>query len=205
MNSSSMETDSISNEDKELIATCLPYYPFKGIDRFYDISGILANPPVFQKVISIFVNRYKNMGITSVFGLDARGFVFGPSIASALKIPFFMIRKKGKLCNSIEGSSYSKEYGGDGADGKDILTVSRSIAVYPNVLERCLIIDDLIATGGTLLAAMDLLTTNGCTVVECACIVELKALAGGDKVRTQYPNTNVYTLMDENALTTEGK
>ena len=122
-----------------------------------------------------------------------------------MNIPFFMIRKKGKLCNYIEGGSYSKEYGGDGADGKDILTVSRSIANYPHALERCLIIDDLIATGGTLMAAMDLLTNNGCTVVECACIVELKALAGGDKVRAQYPSTNVYTLMDENLLTTEGK
>lgn len=151
------------------------------------------------------VDRYRDMNITSVFGLDARGFVFGPQIASALDIPFYMIRKKGKLCNAIVGDSYSKEYGGDGEDGKDVLTVSRSIASNPQALERCLIIDDLIATGGTLMASMNLLTSNGCTVVECACIVELLALAGGDLVRKTYPSTTVYTLMDENMLTTEGK
>lgn len=82
------------DEAKE-IAEYLPFFPFKGIPRFYDIGGFLYEPEIFQKVVDIFVDRYREIGIDAVAGLDARGFILGPPIALALKKPFIMMRKKG--------------------------------------------------------------------------------------------------------------
>ena len=76
----------------------VPYFPFKGIPRFYDIGGFLARPEVFQRIVDIFVARYAGLEIDSVAGMDARGFVLGPPIALALKKPFIMIRKKVRGC-----------------------------------------------------------------------------------------------------------
>ena len=95
--------------EAQAIASVIPYYPFHGVDRFYDISGMTHNPEVFQLCIDVFVKRYIPMGFDAIAGLDARGFILGPPIALALKKPFIMIRKAGKLPNSISGSSYTKE------------------------------------------------------------------------------------------------
>ena len=84
------------------------YYPFHGIDRFYDISGMLLDPEAFQLCIDVFVRRYAPLNLTSIAGVDARGFILGPPIALALKLPFIMVRKKGKLPNSITGGPYFK-------------------------------------------------------------------------------------------------
>ena len=89
----------------------IPYYPFKGIPRFYDIQGFLQRPDIFQEVVDIFVARYKDKKIDSIGGFDARGFVIGPVLALALKKPFFMLRKPGKMPNSISSSAYAVEYG----------------------------------------------------------------------------------------------
>lgn len=188
------------------IAAAIPYYPFKGIDRFYDISGLLLEPALFQRTVDILMERYKGMAIDKIGGFDARGFVLGPPLALALNCPFFMLRKKGKMPNVICGEAYSKvrahplipiddfcvgpegcvrqtrretppsasgrppfprpplplpttqctsiaqEYEADQAGG-DQLCISRT-AVSPG--ERVLLIDDLIATGGTLLAGVEL-------------------------------------------------
>lgn len=93
------------------IAAVVPYYPFKGIPRFYDIGGFLSKPAVFQKIVDIFVERYSMMDVDSIGGLDARGFVLGPPIALALKKPFFMLRKKGKMPNCLFSKPYQVEYG----------------------------------------------------------------------------------------------
>jgi adenine phosphoribosyltransferase len=90
------------------IAAVIPYYPFKGIDRFYDISGLLLHPPLFQRTIDLLTERYRSHAITKIGGFDARGFLLGPPVALALNIPFFMLRKKGKMPNSITGTRYSK-------------------------------------------------------------------------------------------------
>ena len=99
-------------EAKE-IAQYLPYFPFKGIPRFYDIGGFLYQPEVFQKIVNIFVERYSDPDhkIDVIAGLDARGFILGPPIALALKIPFIMMRKKGKMPNSVSSEEYNTEYG----------------------------------------------------------------------------------------------
>ena len=183
-------------EEATKIASVIPYYKFHGIDRFYDISGMLHNPYVFQLCIDIFVNRYKELDVDYIAGLDARGFVLGPPIALALKKPFVMIRKKGKLPNAIAGKEYFKEYEGVLSGGGDELCMPKTAISGPG--KRVLIIDDLVATGGTLIAACDLMKTAGAEVVECACIVELKALGGYGKLQAKHPGTKVWGLISEN-------
>ena len=148
------------------IAKVIPYFPFKGIPRFYDIGGFLNKPAVFARIVEIFAARYADIGIDAVAGLDARGFVLGPPIALALKKPFLMIRKKGKMPNCIESSSYKCEYG-----QRSGMCLQKD-AVKPG--DRVLIIDDLVATGGTLSAGIECVKMLGGVVVECACVVELK-------------------------------
>lgn len=152
-------------EAKE-IAKFLPFFPFKGIDRFYDIGGFLYHPDIFQKIVNIFAERYEALGVNVIAGLDARGFVLGPPIALAMKKPFVMMRKKGKMPNTVESTDYSTEYG-----TRSGLTVQRD-KIKPG--DKVLIIDDLVATGGTLSSAISLVKMLGGTVVECACVVELK-------------------------------
>ncbi len=112
--------------------------------RFYDISGMTQDPAAFQLCIDIFVKRYSGMAIDAIAGLDARGFVLGPPIALALKLPFIMIRKKGKLPNAVTGEEYRKEYQGANASGGDELCISRTASKEG---ARVLVIDDLVATG----------------------------------------------------------
>ncbi len=99
---------------------------------------------MFQLCVDIFVKRYSTMDIDCIAGLDARGFVLGTPIALALKKPFVMIRKAGKLPNSVSGSSYYKEYSGANATGGDELCISRTSI---KAGDRVLVIDDLVATG----------------------------------------------------------
>lgn len=127
----------------QLTCFCMCCY-FPGVPRFYDISGMTQNPEVFQLCIDVFVKRYAAMDVDAIAGLDARGFVLGPPIALALKKPFIMIRKKGKLPNAVTGQEYRKEYEGANANGGDELCISRT-AIQPGA--RILVIDDLVATG----------------------------------------------------------
>jgi adenine phosphoribosyltransferase len=184
------------------IADVIPYYAFHGVPRFYDISGMTHNPEAFQSCIDIFVNRYKDLDVDAIAGLDARGFVLGPPIALALKKPFIMIRKKGKLPNAVSGANYYKEYEGANAQGGDELCISRN-AIKPG--QRILVIDDLVATGGTLVAGCDLIKAVGGVIVECACIVELKMLQGYAKVQAKHPAVKVWALISEDVLQLEGK
>lgn len=184
------------------IASVIPYYPFHGVPRFYDISGMTHDPEAFQLCIDIFVRRYASLGVDAIAGLDARGFVLGPPIALALKLPFIMIRKTGKLPNAVTGGEYYKEYQGASATGGDELCISRT-AVKPGA--RILVIDDLVATGGTLIAACDLLASVGATIVECACMVELKGLGGYAKLQARHPGVNVWGLISEDILQLEGQ
>lgn len=180
------------------------------------------NPEMFQLCVDIFVKRYASMDIDAIAGLDARGFVLGTPIALALKKPFVMIRKAGKLPNSVSGSQYYKEYTGSNATGGDELCISRT-AIKPG--NRVLVIDDLVATGvrcvsiiaihrflllsnvfqGTLIAACDLLRTVGAEIVECACMVELKMLGGYEKLRAKHPDTKVWGMISEDILLLEGE
>jgi adenine phosphoribosyltransferase len=97
-----------------------------------------------QRCIDLFVQRYQGSNVDFIAGLDARGFIFGPPLSLALKIPFVMVRKQGKLPNSVSGAEYFKEYQGVSASGGDTLCVPRNV-IPPG--SRVLVIDDLMATG----------------------------------------------------------
>ena len=166
---------------KEKIRT-VPNWPVKGV-MFRDITTLLQDPDAFQAACDAFFNRYKDMHIDKVVGIDARGFVFGAVLAYKLHVGFIPVRKKGKLPAKAICKSYSLEY------GKDTLEM-HSDAIKNG--ERVLIVDDLIATGGTISAAIKLVEELGGEVVECAFLVELPDLSG----REQIKGHKIFTLTE---------
>ncbi|KAG2292411.1 hypothetical protein Bca52824_039080 [Brassica carinata] len=150
----------------------IPDFPKPGI-MFQDITTLLLDTEAFKDTIDIFVERYKGKGISVVAGVEARGFIFGPPIALAIGAKFVPMRKPKKLPGKVISEEYSLEYGTD----KIEMHVG---AVEPG--ERAIIIDDLIATGGTLAAAIRLLERVGVKIVECACVIELPELNGREKL-----------------------
>ncbi|CAL6301597.1 unnamed protein product [Bathycoccus prasinos] len=162
------------------IAKSLPWYgpkfsPHK-VPNFYDVSGITENPEAFKLVVDTFAERYERMKEkpTKIAGFDARGFLFGPTIAMRLGIPFVMIRKAGKLPGVLVSSGeYVTEYSTDE-------TVMRFGAI--DASDRVVLIDDLIATGGTALAGFELCHQLGATVHEFAAMIELPFLDGVKKI-----------------------
>lgn len=168
----------IQNDDVERIAKIsstirvIPDFPKPGI-MFQDITTLLLDPVAFKDTIDLFVERYKHMNISVVAGVEARGFIFGPPIALAIGAKFVPIRKPKKLPGEVISEEYSLEYGTD----KMEMHVG---AVQAG--DRALVVDDLIATGGTLCAAMKLLERVGAQVVECACVIELAELKGRDRL-----------------------
>ncbi|KAI3773702.1 hypothetical protein L1987_48232 [Smallanthus sonchifolius] len=150
----------------------IPDFPKPGI-IFQDITTMLLDPVAFRDTIDLFVERYKEKNISVVAGVEARGFIFGPPIALAIGAKFVPMRKPNKLPGAVISEEYSLEY------GTDIMEMHVG-AVQAG--ERTLVIDDLIATGGTLVAAIKLLERVGANVVECACVIELPDLKGRDRL-----------------------
>jgi adenine phosphoribosyltransferase len=160
-------------------------WPEPGV-QFRDITTLLQNPVAFHKVIDILVERYRNAKVDVIAGLDARGFIFGPIVAYELSVGFVPIRKKGKLPFDTFSESYTLEYGG-------VTTVE----IHTDAIKqgsRVLIIDDLIATGGTMLAACKLVERLGGEVVECAVINDLLYLNGSILIKNAgFP---VYSVLE---------
>ncbi|KAL3835530.1 hypothetical protein ACJIZ3_010266 [Penstemon smallii] len=146
----------------------VPNFPKPGI-MFQDITTLVSNHKVFKDTIDIFVDRYKDMDISVVAGVESRGFIFAPPIALAIGAKFIPLRKPGKLPGETISEAYELEY------GTDCLEMHMD-AVEQG--ERALIIDDLVATGGTLSAAIRLLERVGAKVVECACVIGVPELKG---------------------------
>ncbi|KAI9106776.1 hypothetical protein K1719_022304 [Acacia pycnantha] len=150
----------------------IPNFPKPGI-MFQDITTLLLDTKAFKDTIDLFVERYRDKNISVVAGVEARGFIFGPPIALAIGAKFVPMRKPNKLPGEVISEEYSLEYGTD----KMEMHVG---AVEPG--ERALVIDDLIATGGTLCAAIKLLERVGVEVFECACVIELPELKGRERL-----------------------
>lgn len=150
----------------------VPNFPKPGI-MFQDITTLLLDPKAFKDTIDLFVERYKGKNISVVAGIEARGFIFGPPIALAIGAKFVPLRKPRKLPGEVISEEYTLEY------GKDCLEMHIG-AVEAG--EQALVVDDLIATGGTLCAAMKLLERAGAEVVECACLIELPDLKGRERL-----------------------
>lgn len=150
----------------------VPDFPKAGI-MFQDITTLLLDPKAFKDTIDLFVERYKGKNISVVAGIEARGFIFGPPIALAIGAKFVPLRKPKKLPGKVISQEYILEY------GRDCLEMHVG-AVETG--ERAIVVDDLIATGGTLGAAMNLLERVGAEVVECACVIELPELKGRERL-----------------------
>jgi adenine phosphoribosyltransferase len=146
-------------------------FPKPGV-RFRDITPLLADPAGFNEVIARMVAPWRD--VQKVAAIEARGFIFGAAIARALEVGFIPVRKPGKLPADVVGLDYQLEY------GSSRLELHRD-AIAPG--ERVLIVDDLLATGGTALAALTLLRGAGAHVVGCSFAIDLPFLGGGDRLR----------------------
>jgi adenine phosphoribosyltransferase len=153
----------------------VPDWPAPGV-QFRDITPLLQDPRVFRVLIDAFVHRYMAPDLRPdvVAGLDARGFILGSVVAYELGLGFVPIRKKGKLPFTTVEETYELEYGS--------ATVElHTDAVKPG--QRVLLIDDLIATGGTMMAGKKLLEKLGAKVIEGAAIVDLPELGGSERIK----------------------
>ena len=151
----------------------VPDWPEAGV-MFRDITPLLSDPKVFRVLIDQFVHRYFDVRPDAIAGLDARGFIIGAVLAFELGVGFVPIRKKGKLPFTTVAETYELEYG------------SAAVEMHTDAVgagDRVLLIDDLIATGGTMLAGKRLLERLGATVIEGAAIVDLPELRGSEKLR----------------------
>ncbi|HSZ12253.1 MAG TPA: adenine phosphoribosyltransferase [Rhizomicrobium sp.] len=151
----------------------IPDYPKKGI-MFRDITTLLGNPRAFRAAVDQLVQPYAGVRIDKVAGIEARGFILGGAVAHQLSVGFVPVRKKGKLPHTVIGEDYDLEYGTDRVE-------IHADAVKPG--ETAIIVDDLIATGGTCFAAIKLLERGGAKVVGCAFVIDLPELGGADKIR----------------------
>ncbi|MGC7589732.1 adenine phosphoribosyltransferase [Bisgaard Taxon 46] len=148
----------------------IPNHPKEGI-IFRDITSLLEVPEAFRATVDLIVERYQDKGITKVLGTESRGFIFGAPVALALNVPFVLVRKPGKLPRETISQTYQLEY------GQDTLEIhTDSIAKDDNVL----IIDDLLATGGTIEATAKLVNRLGGKVKYAAFVINLPDL-GGEK------------------------
>jgi len=166
-----MNTDPV-NYIRQTIRT-IPDWPEPGV-MFRDITPVLQDPRSFRVLVDLFVYRHMRQQLDLVAGIDARGFILGAVLAYELNLGFVPVRKKGKLPYRTLEQDYVLEYG-------NATIEMHTDAVKPG--QRVLLIDDLIATGGTMLAAAKLLQRLGADVVEAACIIDLPELGGSAAIQ----------------------
>lgn len=179
----------IKSEDKQIIINAIreiPDFPKPGI-VFKDITTILNDAQAFGLLMDHLKERYQDMNLDFIAGIDARGFIFGAALARDLGIGFVPIRKKGKLPYTTISEKYALEYGVD--------EVEIHIDAFRDVENaRILLIDDLIATGGTAYAAANLIEKSGGKCVEACFIMDLAFLGGSEKLEKFAP---VYSVLGE--------
>ena len=152
----------------------VPDFPKPGI-LYKDITTLLNNPVAFDEITTLLAERYANQGLDYIVGIESRGFIFGAALATALKIGFVPIRKANKLPHSVYSEEYELEYGTDRIEMHQDAFNNKPAA-------KVLLIDDLLATGGTTKAAISLLEQASADCIEVACIMELVDLKGRDKL-----------------------
>ncbi|HEX3755621.1 MAG TPA: adenine phosphoribosyltransferase [Rhizomicrobium sp.] len=167
---------------KSVIRT-IPDYPKPGI-MFRDITTLLGNPRAFRRAVDEMVQPYAGVRVDSVAGLEARGFILGGAVAHQLSTGFIPVRKRGKLPHAVIGEDYALEYGQDRVE-------IHIDSVKPG--DNVLLVDDLIATGGTALAGIRLLERAGAKLIGCSFVIDLPELGGADKLRAA--GNNVHTLV----------
>ena len=173
----------MTKEELQKIIRNIPDFPVKGI-QFKDITPLLKDPEAFRYVIEDIKTHFTDKDIKYIAGIEARGFIFGSALAYELGIGFIPIRKKGKLPYKTVSITYSLEYG------------ENSLEVHEDALnkgDKVLIVDDLLATGGTTKATYDLLSKIGGDIVGAAFIIELTDLKGRDKLPCE-----IYSILQYN-------
>jgi adenine phosphoribosyltransferase len=161
----------------------IPDYPKPGI-LFRDITTLLANLHAFRAAVDELMWPFLRSEVDYVAGIEARGFILGGAVAHALGRGFVPIRKKGKLPARVIGQEYSLEYGVD------------TIEIHADAIgsgDRVLLVDDLVATGGTATAAIDLIRKSGGEVVAAAFVIDLPDLGGSERLRGK--GVKVHTLV----------
>lgn len=162
----------MSELDLRAFVRDVPDFPKPGI-LFRDVTPLLADPRAFHEAVQRLLAPFRERGVVKVMGIESRGFVFGPPLALALGAGFVLVRKAGKLPWRTRRVTYELEYGTDTVE-------MHEDALAPG--ERVLVVDDLIATGGTAGAAVRLAREAGAEVVGCAFLIELTALGGRDRL-----------------------
>jgi 5'-methylthioadenosine phosphorylase len=178
--------ESVEKNDEDFIKSrirTIPNWPKPGI-MFRDITTLLKDAEGFARTIEVLEKRYKNKNIDAVAGIESRGFILASALANKLKKGLILIRKPGKLPAETIKEEYSLEYGKDSVEiHKDAVTSGQNI----------LIVDDLLATGGTMMAACNLIEKLGAKVFECAFVIDLPELGGSKKLSQKYP---VFKIID---------
>jgi len=154
----------------------VPDFPKPGI-QFKDITTLLQDVEAYNHVIRGMADRYRGAGLTKVVGIESRGFIFGAALAHSLGVAFVPVRKAGKLPADVISKSYELEYG------------QATIELHTDALgpkDRVVLVDDLLATGGTLAAAADLVSQTGATIHEVWVLIELAFIPGREKLK-KYP------------------
>ena len=162
----------------------IPDYPKPGI-MFRDITTLLGDARAFRRAVDELVQPFAGKKIDKVAGIEARGFILGGAVAHQLSVGFIPIRKKGKLPHKTVAVEYALEY------GTDVVEMHLDACAAG---EKVMLIDDLIATGGTALAAIELLKKVGAEVVAAAFVIDLPELGGADRLRAA--GVPVSTLID---------
>ena len=163
----------------------IPDYPLPGV-IFKDVTPISANPDAALWVNTEIASRFADSGITHIVGVEARGFILGASLAAYMHRGFVPIRKSGKLPRATFRAEYELEYGVD------------SIEIHQDALtkkDRVLIVDDVLATGGTACAAIDLIQECGAEVMGIAVLLDLAFLGGSAKVASRYSRIDVFAVL----------
>lgn len=176
----------MKNEDTDIKSKIrtIPHWPKKGI-MFRDITTLLKDRMGFGQMILTLRERYENAKIDVIVGIESRGFIIGAALASQLGIGFVPIRKKGKLPSKTINQEYTLEYGTD------------MIEIHIDAIDagsRVLLVDDLIATGGTAMAACKLIKKLKCEIVECVFVIDLPELGGRKKLETN--GYKVFSLVE---------
>ena len=169
--------------DLEKFIRTVPDFPIKGIN-FYDITTLFDNKITFNYIIQLLSKRYESKGLDKIVAIEARGFILGSALAHSLDLGFVPIRKKGKLPYKKISNTYSLEYGED--------TIEIHVDAI-NKNEKVLLVDDLIATGGTAKASADLIKQLNGQLYECCFIIDLPELGGSKKLLDN--GHNVYSIL----------
>ena len=160
----------------------IPDFPSPGI-QFKDITPLMKNPAMLKLTVSQLINPFLGQEITAVAGMEARGFIFGSLVAFELGVGFIPLRKPGKLPHDVHSASYTLEY------------AANELQIHVDALDqsdRVLLVDDLLATGGTAAAACELVEKLGAHILGCAFVIELDDLNGRHKLPGKYIHSLIH-------------